>query len=123
VGPILIVEDDDDLRDDIADILREAGAEVATARDGREALEVLRRDPVPTLILLDLMMPRMSGWEFRAAQRQEANLAHIPVVVMSGVAGIGELAERVAPAAILRKPFSIDALLRVVASLYPLQRS
>ena len=81
---VLLVEDDDDLREDLALILTNRGYRIETARNGAEALERLRAPgPLPCLILLDLMMPVMNGWEFRAAQLADPAIAAVPVVVMT----------------------------------------
>jgi CheY-like chemotaxis protein len=84
------------------------------AADGREALDRLRRQRRPSLILLDLTMPVMNGWQFRAEQRQDAALSGIPVVVLS--AG-DHLAEQMVPLEIadyIRKPIKLDHLLRMI---------
>jgi CheY-like chemotaxis protein len=112
---ILLVEDDFDVRDALADTLRLEGYTVDCAGDGQEALEHLRRSATrPGLILLDLMMPRMSGSEFRAAQRADPELASIPVVVLSADSQMAEKATRLAAAGALRKPIDLDDLLDVV---------
>jgi CheY-like chemotaxis protein len=87
------------------------GHVVATARDGLEALQIARQRP-PDLILLDLMMPRMTGWEFRAAQRVDPVLSSIPVIVMS--ACLRELVAELDATAYLPKPFDLDKLLALV---------
>ena len=81
---VLIVEDHQDVRTTLAWLLRVEGFRVATAADGREALDVLREGPLPDLIVLDLRMPVMDGWEFLACKRRDARLTRIPVVVCSG---------------------------------------
>jgi CheY-like chemotaxis protein len=83
---ILVVEDDADLRETLAAVLEEEGYAVATAANGREALRYLHECPPPCLILLDLMMPVMNGWEFRQQQQQDPQLSPVPVVVISAVA-------------------------------------
>lgn len=113
-GHILLVEDDFAIRETVADVLESEGFEVACVANGREALSRLGEDGSarPGVILLDLMMPVMDGWEFRTAQRSDPRLAGIPVVVLSAGAE-GSLA-RLAPAAYLPKPFELDRLLDVV---------
>jgi CheY-like chemotaxis protein len=111
---ILIVEDDLDLREALSEVLRDEGYTVAMAADGQEALDHLRRQSRPSLILLDLTMPVMNGWQFRAEQRQDPDLSGIPVVVLS--AG-DHLAEQVAPLGIadyVRKPIELRHLLRLI---------
>jgi len=82
---ILLVEDDFDLRDIIQDILEDEGYDVVPAHDGRQALEYLRSaaDPRPDAVVLDLMLPHVSGWEVLDATRSEADLGTIPVIVIS----------------------------------------
>ncbi len=80
---ILLIDDDPDTREQLAEILSEAGYLVATARNGLEGLEKLKTDCAPCVILLDLMMPVMNGWQFRAKQLSEPKLARLPVIVLS----------------------------------------
>ncbi|HWB78945.1 MAG TPA: response regulator [Nannocystaceae bacterium] len=81
---ILVVDDDADIRETLIELIRDQGYDAIGAADGREALNRLRRgDTKPCLILLDLMMPKMDGWEFRQAQSTDPALADIPVVVIS----------------------------------------
>jgi two-component system, chemotaxis family, chemotaxis protein CheY len=108
---VLVVEDDLDVREALVDALTIEGHVVATAGDGLEALQVARRRP-PDLILLDLMMPRMSGWEFRAAQRMDPVLSSLPVIVMSACSR--EWDAELRAAAYLTKPFDLDTLLGLV---------
>ena len=81
---ILVVDDDVAATDSLTDILTGEGYAVATARNGKEALRHLRGAPLPRLIILDLFMPEMDGWEFRREQLRDAKLRDIPVVVMTG---------------------------------------
>lgn len=82
---VLVVEDDEDLRDVLATLLRESGYSVLIAKNGEEALQRLRSGTCrPCVILLDLWMPVMDGWQFREEQRKDASLAAIPVVALSG---------------------------------------
>ena len=114
-GDILIIEDDDDIRAVYSTTLRSAGYRVVTVADGEEALLYLRVAPVPPrLILLDLMMPRMNGWQFRAAQRRIPALADIPVVVISAVLDHPTDEPPLEAAASLRKPVDIDTLVDTV---------
>lgn len=80
---VLIVEDDAAIRDGLAAILSEGGYEVVTAADGRDALERLHWGLRPAVILLDLRMNVMTGWEFRAQQKKDAVIADIPVIAMT----------------------------------------
>ena len=90
--PILVVEDEPDLRDALTWVLRQEGYAVSAAANGREALDWLRGSSSPWLILLDLRMPLMDGFEFRVRQLQEPNLAAIPVVVLSAYGDVLETA-------------------------------
>ena len=111
---ILLIEDDRDLAEVIVEVLQTEGYRVVHASDGRVALGLLAEGELPDLILLDLMMPNMNGWEFRAAQLHEPRLAKIPVVVLSAT---GERARPIDAAWILRKPVTIEDLLRTVGKL------
>ena len=73
---VLVIDDDADIRDSIGDILELRGYRVARAANGREALERLKSGPPPCVILLDLMMPVLNGWEFREQQSRDAYLRH-----------------------------------------------
>ena len=106
--PVLVVDDERDLRESLCDLLESDGYTVVQARDGREAL-ALAHASTPCLILLDLMMPVMSGWQVMEALVDDCELCKTPVVVVS--------ASHDAPAgaqAFLAKPFEIDALLSTV---------
>ena len=81
---LLVIDDDHDILLSLQDALEVEGYHVATASTGREALESLRKGLRPDLILLDLMMPDISGWAFRAWQRNHPEFASIPVVIVSG---------------------------------------
>lgn len=108
---ILIVEDDADLRESVAQTLAGEGYDVATARNGREALELIARTR-PDLILLDLMMPVMSGWEFRERQLRHPELASIPVVVMTATPSLEAAA--IDAVDLLLKPVRLNDLLATV---------
>ncbi len=108
---ILVVEDDADALAALGDLLESHGYAVASACNGAEALEVLGRSPLPNLIVLDLLMPTMDGWEFRRRQKKDPRIAHIPVVVVSA----SSAAKPIDADSILRKPVDIDRLLETVA--------
>jgi len=82
---VLVVEDDVDCRESLRYFLEKDGLDVSCAANGREALELLRDEPLPDLILLDLMMPVMSGWEFLAERQAQPELAGIPVMILSSL--------------------------------------
>jgi adenylate cyclase len=116
-GPrhVMIVEDDEEVRNVLAEILREEGFVVDAAGNGQEALEKLRTaSKKPQLILLDLMMPVMDGWQFRAAQREDPQLSAIPVVVLTAVPHALNAAASLDAAEILLKPVDLPLLLDTV---------
>ena len=123
LGPartVLLVEDDQDVREAISDVLIEEGYLVASADTGAEALAWLRKaEALPAVILLDLMMPVMDGWQFRAEQERRPEWASIPVIVLSAVGNTKERAESIRPFGCLRKPLDIDELLGMLAKLQP----
>jgi CheY-like chemotaxis protein len=108
----MIIEDDPDIRSALAQVLMAEGYEVHEAANGREGIEALQQESRPGLILLDLMMPVMNGWEFLQVRRQDAQAAAIPVVVVSAV---GTPASNLAIAQFLPKPIDLDQLLEAVA--------
>ena len=108
---VLAVEDDNELREFYGAILREEGHEVRLARNGLEA--ILHLDWEPDLILLDLMMPVMDGYEFLRRIRATPKGEHIPVLVLSAALPPGRATLRGAQA-VLRKPFDFDRLLRTI---------
>ena len=111
---ILVVEDDADIRDVFVQVLELEGYEIAAAGNGREALEHLRRSKQPDLILLDIMMPVMDGWQFRAEQQRNPELASIPVVILTahGVPQHNTTINGVA--GFLKKPVELETLLNTV---------
>jgi len=118
-GNVLIVEDDPDVREMLAALLVTEGFHAVAAEDGLEALHLLRavrhRAPqIPCLILLDLMMPRLSGNEFRRAQLGDPTVAAVPVAVMSGAIDIEQRAQALGAVATLAKPIDCEMLLDVV---------
>ena len=110
IAPILVVEDDADIRSGVAEVLREEGYDVATAAHGAEALEWLRTGNSASLILLDLMMPVMDGWEFRGEQLRDPRAARIPVVVLSGAGDVGQHASSLGVDGFLVKPLNLGDL-------------
>ena|SRR5437868_10885800 len=110
--PVLIVEDDADLRDMMAQLLMLEGFNAATVANGREALEYLHNGDRPEVILLDLMMPVMDGWEFRRRQQADPSVAGVPVIVLSALDQTR--AADVSADAFLKKPLDFDRLLALV---------
>jgi DNA-binding response OmpR family regulator len=119
VGNVLIVEDDINIREMLAVLLSTQGFHAIAAEDGLEALHLLRtvrhRAPdVPCLVLLDLMMPRLGGNEFRRAQLGDPTVASVPVAVMSGAVDLEQRGQALGAVATLPKPLNFDVLMEVV---------
>ena len=112
---ILLVEDDAPQREALVLLLESEGYHVVEAGHGREALAHLRTEETISLILLDLMMPVMDGWQFRAEQVRDPGLAAIPVIVISGAGSVAAKALAQGAAGYLRKPIDVDRLLDIVA--------
>lgn len=108
---VLIVEDDRESREAIAELLELEGYGVIRTANGQEALDALRTDPRPNLIIMDMIMPRVNGFRFRRLQRRDPVLASIPVIITTA---IGKAAG-VEADLILQKPIDINVLLRAVA--------
>lgn len=114
---ILIIEDEKDILDSLREVLDFEGYKVFCARNGQEALESLDKIPTPNLILLDMLMPKMNGKEFRKAQLRIPRLAKIPVVVMSADnTPATSFADINSSINYLKKPLDIDDLLKAVAN-------
>ena len=112
---LLVVEDDADVREALDGLLSTEGFRVTGCSNGLEALEVLRASPKPDLILLDLMMPIMDGWQFRVAQKDDPELANIPVLALS--ADSTAKAAAIDAEAYLRKPVDYDTLIDTIDRL------
>lgn len=112
---ILLVEDDLDVREALAEALRDEGYGVECAGDGEQALTYLRGGGRPGLILLDLMMPRMSGSEFRMVQKVDPALRHLPVVLLSADGRMEEKARALETDGAIRKPIDLDQLLSTIS--------
>jgi CheY-like chemotaxis protein len=110
---ILLVEDDPDNREIIAELLDDAGYHVVSKINGAEALEHLKTSEKPSVILLDLMMPGMDGWSFVAAQRDTLGL-DVPLVVISAISNVETRAADIPAAAYLQKPVDLTLLLETV---------
>ena len=112
---VMVVEDDNDLRESLCQALRDNGFSVVSASNGQQALEVLQGGVHPAVILLDLMMPVLNGWELRDALRDDPRLADIPQLVIS--AYMDEAEQHVLalpPDDCIRKPFHIRILLEAI---------
>ncbi|HVV53051.1 MAG TPA: response regulator, partial [Polyangia bacterium] len=93
---ILVVDDDDAVRDTVVDVLQDAEYPVRVARDGQEALDILRRGTGrPCLVLLDLMMPGMNGWDFAREQAGDPALANIPICLVTAVGRAQQIPQKV----------------------------
>jgi CheY-like chemotaxis protein len=117
---VLVVDDEDTIRDSLIEILGEHGYAASGARDGSDALRKLRTAPATwSLILLDLTMPVMDGRAFRREQRRDAALAEIPVVVVSAFRDLAVRAADLEAAAYLPKPLNLPALLDLLRTHAP----
>ena len=112
---ILIVDDDPRVRAALKAFLEQEGYGVATAGDGQSGLAYLQSSGAPALILLDLMMPVMDGFEFRVRQLQQTSLAGVPVIVLSAGGDITRKTEGLHVAAVVSKPVDPEELLRIIA--------
>jgi CheY-like chemotaxis protein len=116
---LLVVEDDAIIRMSLKILLEMEGYRVHEASNGRDALEFLRQSrDFPCLVVLDLMMPVMDGIEFRRTQLQDPDLAHVPVVIVTGKNDLKEV-DDLQPLHIVRKPFQADVLLELIETHCP----
>ena len=114
-APVLIVDDNESVRDSLAEWLQLEGFEVATAVHGGDALDKLRHGLRPRLILLDLMMPVMDGWDFRSQQMGDRDLRAIPVIILSATGFSARTVKAQFPGAeYIAKPVEADTLLQVI---------
>jgi CheY-like chemotaxis protein len=111
---ILVIEDDPGVQEALVALLRDEGYEVEVAVDGDEALRRLGNAPLPSLILLDLMMPKMDGVEFRRRQLADARLERIPVIVISARTDVAAQARALGAADFMAKPMHFEELLFAV---------
>lgn len=113
---LLVIEDEKDIREVLRSALELEGYRTFTASNGQEGLQALERLPRPCLILLDMMMPVMNGWEFLKALKESDVLATIPVVVVSAA---GERARDSKANGFIKKPIDLDLLLELVKRYCP----
>ncbi len=113
---ILIVDDDAALRRELSEVLASEGYAVVTAADGRQALNYLEHNPAPSLVLLDLMMPVMDGWELAATLKSDSELSRIPLVVMSCLEKSEANASMLGASGVLRKPLRLEKLIAIAAA-------
>ena len=116
---VLVIDDHADLRDGLQVVLRREGYEVETAAHGREALNKLHTGLRPCVIVMDLMMPVMNGFEFREAQLADPTLASIPLIAYSGVTDPRRTAQQLHAAAYVNKPTEVEELASVVRQFCP----
>jgi CheY-like chemotaxis protein len=107
-GTVLVVDDDAEIRDTLSQLLQQEGYTVLRAENGAQALDQLRRGH-PDVMLLDLMMPVMSGWEVLEELDDSGEIGNVPIIVVSAMCAPGARA-------CLRKPVDLDELLAVVGS-------
>jgi CheY-like chemotaxis protein len=116
----MIVDDDHDVREALREVLQDNGYDVVEAGNGQDALAMLRGEgPRPCLILLDIMMPVMDGWQFRAVQREDPTLSAIPVIVLTAHGHVARGSEVMDATAYLKKPVQLPPLLATVARYCP----
>ena len=117
-GPILIVDDEPDVHTLLTDVLRGEGYEVVTAADGAKALTYLRAaTTLPCLILLDLVMPNVDGWQFVEERSHDSRLARIPVVLISGQVAARETARSLGLASYIEKPIEVATIREMLARM------
>lgn len=119
---VLVVEDDEDLRDLVGGVLEREGFNVVLASDGLAALDRMAGGAPPGVILLDMRMPRMDGWAFARAFRERYG-GETPIVVMTAAASAPRRAAEVGAADCLAKPFNIEDLLAVVRRFVAARRA
>jgi len=113
-APVLIIEDDENIRLGFQAALEHEGYAVETAKNGRDALAQLYRGLRPCIILMDLMMPVMNGFEFRQAQLHDRDLAGIPLIAYSAVTSPWRVADQLKANAYVEKPVALERVLALV---------
>ena len=111
LGRVLVVDDDEEIRGTLGAVLQAEGFDVLEARNGLHALQQLLRPPLPDVILLDMMMPVMTGFEFLDMQQEDPRIRAIPVVAVTVHTKVAEIR---GVRRLVRKPFDLDELLRVI---------
>jgi len=111
---LLLIDDHIDSRDAMEELFRREGYTVETAGHGRQALNKLYNGLRPCVILMDLMMPVMTGFEFRQEQMRHPEFSRIPIIVYSGVTDVRRNAEQLEAAAYVEKPIAPDRLMALV---------
>jgi len=113
-GPILLIDDNADVREALTQLLRTSGYKVIAARDGAKALQLLHEGLEPRAILLDLMMPKMDGFEFRRRQLADIKLKSIPTIVYSGYPDVAKASRELGEMVHFCKSGRLRSLLDVV---------
>lgn len=115
-GPILVIDDDKEIRDSLHDVLTDEGYSVVCAENGREGLNYLTSDhPMPRLVFLDLMMPVLDGQEFRREQMNIPSISNIPTILFSANGQLDKRAFEIGMTDFLKKPIDLDLLLEIAA--------
>jgi len=114
---VLVVEDDDDVREGLTALLVRRGRSVHAVADGAQALAWLRTEPAPCVVLLDLMMPVMDGFELRREMMGDPVLASIPVVLLSAADNLERAARVLRADGWISKPYQVTPLLAIVDRL------
>jgi CheY-like chemotaxis protein len=122
-GPLLLVEDDDDIREIVGEALRSAGHDVRVAATGDEALAQARRAPRPRAIFLDMTLPDMDGWRFLDEKARDADIAGIPVIVVTASGRAAQTRAGADVVAWLAKPVELDELLAAAEAASPTGRT
>ncbi len=110
---VLVVDDDEAIRDFLSYMLTEEGFEVVVAAHGAEALDRIEQS-LPQVILLDMRMPVMDGWQFASAYRQRPG-PHVPIICMTAAHDAVQRAAQIGAQGVLPKPFDVDTLLTMLA--------
>ncbi len=115
---VLVVEDDVAIRETIVELLQSEGYDVVGKENGQLALDYLKGlNDLPSVILLDLMMPVMDGWEFRRSQMADNKISKVPVIVITADGNARDKAHRMDAQGWVKKPIKIDDVLEAVARL------
>jgi CheY-like chemotaxis protein len=117
MATVLVVDDDQDIREALVEILNDEGHVAVGMANGADALQWLRAGHRPDVILLDLMMPVMNGWDFSLALQTDPRWRHLPIVLLSGGGDLARHASTLNATAFLVKPVRLDALLTTIDTL------
>jgi CheY-like chemotaxis protein len=111
---VLLVEDDAVIQENLAAILDDEGYDVVCADDGVQALHILKTKPEPHILLLDLMMPKMNGWQMRAVMLENPSWCKIPCIIVSGTNDLRRHADALKAQDYIAKPINLDKLLQAI---------